>query len=524
MSRENPRAVKITEALTHFIALDDQPLSVVDNVGFRRLLSTLEPRYEIPSRPYITDVMVPKLFEDVKKKVRDQVNKASALSFTTDIWTSSVCPMSLLSLTAQWLDEEFIRHHVTLHAKSFRGSHTSQSIAGAFDSMLQTWNIPKTSVHAVLRDNARNMIKAMSDAELPSLPCPAHTLQLVVHEGLLSQRSVTDAVAVGRKIVGHFKHSALANSRLEDIQLEINQPAKRLQQDVQTRCNSTFYMIQSLIEQKRALGIYVSEYGLPDTLTGHQWILLEKVLSVLGPFEELTRKVSSSDAMAADVIPAVTVLHRFLTRETDEDHGVKAMKGTLAAAVRKRFTDVEANPLYSIATLLHPRYKNRFFSNATTAAHAKEVLKLELLRLPGELDKQEDHDLNEPPSRKPRTDQTTSSLDSIFDEIADEQASASVGTAAVGSSVQVETYLGEAVISREDKPLQYWVVNKVRFPTLARLAGRYLSAPCTSVDSERLFSSVSHIVSESRNRLTADHAEMILFIKKNLPLTFSKEA
>ena len=53
---------------------------------------------------------------------------------------------------------------------------------------------------------------------------------------------------------------------------------------------------------------------------------------------------SSSDVMAADVIPAVTVLHRFLTKETDEDHGIKVMKGTLAAAVRKRFTDVEENP------------------------------------------------------------------------------------------------------------------------------------------------------------------------------------
>ncbi len=138
------------------------------------------------------------------------------------------------------------------------------------------------------------------------------------------------------------------------------------------------------------------------------------------------------------------------------------------------------------------------------------------------MEEQEDHDLNEPPSRKPRTDQATSSLDSIFDEISHEQVSPSLGTAAVGSSVQVEMYLGEALISREDKPLQYWVVNKVRFPTLAKLAGRYLSAPCTSVDSERLFSTVSHIVNESRNRLTADHAEMILFIKKNLPLTYSK--
>ena len=53
------------------------------------------------------------------------------------------------------------------------------------------------SVHVVLHDNAKNMIKAMNDAGLPSLPCVAHTLQLAVDEGLLAQRSVADAVAVG---------------------------------------------------------------------------------------------------------------------------------------------------------------------------------------------------------------------------------------------------------------------------------------------------------------------------------------
>jgi len=352
MSRDNPRAQKITEGIAYFIALDDQPLSAVENAGFRHLLGILEPRYEIPSRHYITDAMLPKVFHEVKKHVSGLLCDVSAFSFTTDIWSSSVCPMSLLSLTAQWIDDDFTLRHATLQAKPFRGSHTSQAIAGAFDTMLQTWGIPKTSVHVVLRDNAKNMIKGMSDAGLPSLPCAAHTLQLVVNEGILSQRSVADALAIGRKIVGHFKHSPLAYSCLEDIQLEIGQPAKRLQQDVQTRWNSTFYMIQSLIEQKWALGIYVSEKELPDNLTAHQWALLEKIVTVLGPFEELTRKISSYDAMAADLIPAVTVLQRFLSRETDDDQGIKTMKGTLAAAVRRRFSDVEEQPLYSIATLL----------------------------------------------------------------------------------------------------------------------------------------------------------------------------
>ncbi|XP_073722443.1 zinc finger BED domain-containing protein 4-like [Misgurnus anguillicaudatus] len=480
MSRDNPRALKITEGIAYFIALDDQPLSVVENTGFRHLLGILEPRYEIPSRHYITDAMLPKVFNDVKKHVSGLLRDVSAFSFTTDIWSSSVCPTSLLSLTVQWLDDDFTLRQATLQAKPFRGSHTSQAIANALNGMLQTWCIPKTSVHVVLRDNAKNMIKGMNDAGLPSLPCAAHTLQLVVHEGLLSQKSVADALAIGRKIVGHFKHSPLAYSRLEDIQLEIGQPAKRLQQD---------------------------------------WALLEKMMTVLGPFEELTRKVSSSDAMAADVIPAVTVLQRFLSRETDDDHGIKTMKGTLAAAVKRRFSDVEEQPIYSIATLLDPRYKNRFFSNTDTAANAKEMLMRELLSSSGE---EEDHDLHEPPARKPRRDQASSSLDSIFDEIADEQALVLLNRAQVGSTAQLETYLGETTISREDKPLQYWAVNKMRFPTLAKMASRYLSAPCSSVDSERLFSSVSHIVNESRNRITADHAEMILFIEKNLPLILPK--
>ncbi|KAK0142029.1 Zinc finger BED domain-containing protein 4 [Merluccius polli] len=519
MSRDNPRALKITEGIAYFIALDDQPLSAVENIGFRHLLGILEPRYEISSRHYITDTMLPKVFDEVKKHVNDLLRDVSAFSFTTDIWSSSVCPMALLSLTVQWLDNEFTLRQATLQAKPFRGSHTSQAIAGAFDGMLQTWGIPKTSVHVVLRDNAKNMIKGMNDAGLPSLPCAAHTLQLVVHEGILSQRSVADALAIGRKIVGHFKHSPLAYSRLEDIQLQISQPAKRLQQDVQTRWNSTFYMIQSLMQQKRALGVFVSEYELPDNLTAPQWTLLEKTVTVLGSFEELTRKVSSSDATAADVIPAVTVLQRFLSRETDDDHGIKTMKGTLAAAVTRRFSDVEEQPFYSIATLLDPRYKNRFFSNTNTTGNAKEMLMLELL---GSSVEEEDHDLQEPPARKPCRDQASSSLDSIFDEIADEGASVLLNRAQLDSTAQLETYLGETTISREDKPLQYWAVNKVRFPTLAKMASRYLSAPCSSVDSERLFSSVSHIVNESRNRITADHAEMILFIKKNLPLILPK--
>ncbi|CAI5660663.1 unnamed protein product [Oreochromis niloticus] len=191
--------------------------------------------------------------------------------------------------------------------------------------------------------------------QVQALKIPTRQRVQRVYPCLLAQRSIADAIAVGQKIVGHFKHSALAYSRLEDIQGQLNQPIEGLQQDVQTRWNSTYYILQSLTEQKRVLGVYVSEHELPDYLTAHQWALMETTVAILAPFEELTKKVSSYDALASDVIPAVTVLVRLLNRETDEDHGVKTMKATLLAAVKKLFRDVETNPLYFISTILDPR-------------------------------------------------------------------------------------------------------------------------------------------------------------------------
>lgn len=267
--------------------------------------------------------------------------------------------MSLLSLTAHWLDVHFVPQSAMLNATNFRGSHTSDAIATALKEMLDKWQIPLSRVHVFLRDNASNMKRAMDIMGVRSLGCVAHSMQLVVNEGLLSQRSVSDAFASGRHIVGHFKHSPLAYSRLQDIQLEMNMEPKRLLQDVRTRWNSTYFMIESLLEQKRVLSAYAADHDLPTTLTANQWALLDKTKTCLEPFEEFTRKVSSATASAADVIPSVTVLKRVLSMETEADSGIKTMKKTLLEAIDKCFSTVEDEPLYALSTLLDPRYKDR---------------------------------------------------------------------------------------------------------------------------------------------------------------------
>ncbi len=61
LPRDGKKASAITEKIAQFIVLDDQPLSVVSNVGFKRLIEHLEPRYVIPSRHYIVNKTIPQM-------------------------------------------------------------------------------------------------------------------------------------------------------------------------------------------------------------------------------------------------------------------------------------------------------------------------------------------------------------------------------------------------------------------------------------------------------------------------------
>ena len=71
-------------------AVDCQPLSMVEDVGFKRVLQILEPHYKCPSRKYFTDTIVPKINTGMKKEVSKFIGGAKRISFTTDVWSSSV--------------------------------------------------------------------------------------------------------------------------------------------------------------------------------------------------------------------------------------------------------------------------------------------------------------------------------------------------------------------------------------------------------------------------------------------------
>ena len=94
-STNDARALAVSRKIGEMIARDSQPYSIVSDCGFTALLKVLEPRYNLPSRKYITDKVIPEIESDVRGVVKDQMKDVEWFSFTSDIWSTEVSNDSL---------------------------------------------------------------------------------------------------------------------------------------------------------------------------------------------------------------------------------------------------------------------------------------------------------------------------------------------------------------------------------------------------------------------------------------------
>ena len=114
---------------------------------------------------------------------------------------------------------------------------------------------------------------ALNDLEWSHLPCFAHTLQLAVNKGLYVD-SLNQLSSLVRKLVSHFKHSALATVALRKKQEQMNVPTHHLLQDAVTCWNSTFIMFQQLLEQMWV--IYADFYDEHASQSQHKHLYLKE--------------------------------------------------------------------------------------------------------------------------------------------------------------------------------------------------------------------------------------------------------
>ena len=79
-------------------------------------------------------------------------------------------------------------------------------------------------------------------------------------------------------------------------------------------------------------------------------------------------------------------------------------------------------------------------------------------------------------------------------------------------------YRNEPALTVDNDPLGWWRTRMQEYPTLVRLARKYLCVPATSTQAERVFSWMGWLLNKRRLNLSGESVTMQMFLKDNLEL------
>lgn len=87
------------------IAKDNMPFNIVEREGFKYLMKTIVPLYNIPGRKSITKYMEEK-YNYLSLVAKDRLNTVQHISLTSDLWTDVLNTVSYLGMTAHYEFED----------------------------------------------------------------------------------------------------------------------------------------------------------------------------------------------------------------------------------------------------------------------------------------------------------------------------------------------------------------------------------------------------------------------------------
>ena len=169
-------AEEITRRIAEMVARDLRPIIIVEGVGFKHLLSYVEPGYHVPSHTQVATVCR-RLYNVQKERLKEEIADCSHVALTTDIWTSSAVE-SYPTVTVHFIDKLWQMCTRVLFTKEMAERHTGRNIADRLTGMAEEWGIPHRSISAIVHDNAANAVLGVELTDWPHFSSVAHTLQL----------------------------------------------------------------------------------------------------------------------------------------------------------------------------------------------------------------------------------------------------------------------------------------------------------------------------------------------------------
>ncbi|XP_034229371.1 zinc finger BED domain-containing protein RICESLEEPER 1-like [Prunus dulcis] len=411
--------------------------------------------------------------------------------------------------------------------------HTGVALCEKIYRLLTDWGVEK-KLFSMTLDNASSndtfveLLKGqlnLKDALLMNgkffhIRCCAHILNLIVQDGL---KHIDDSVGKIRESIKYVRGSQGRKQKFLNCAAQVSLECKRgLRQDVPTRWNSTFLMIDSALYYQRAfLHLQLSDSNYKHSLSQDEWVKLEKLSKFLKVFYDVTCLFSGTKYPTANLyFPQVFVVEDTLRKaKVDSDSFMKSMATQMMEKFDKYWK--EYSLILAIAVILDPRYKIQFVEfcykrlygyNSEEMTKVRDMLfsLFDLYFWIYSSYESVSGTSSASNGARPHVDDMVSKecLDVMkeFDNFESEEFTTSA------QKTQLQLYLDEPKIDRKTKlnVLDFWKVNQFRYPELSILARDLLSILISTVASESAFSVGGRVLDQYRSALKPENVEALV--------------
>lgn len=506
----------IDKALVKMIVSDYQPLSMVDNIGFKEYTNILQPLYTPPSRKLLSTKLLPTEYNVIVSKLKGMLRTVLYVSVTTDMWTSD-SNKAYITVTCHFIFDDILYSPV-LATKELNDLHTGENIAASLKLIFDEWEI-NNKIVTVVSDNGANIKNAINQHLYKHHhPCVAHTLNLSVNEAINNNSELSQILQTCKTIVGHFKHSTSATEKLKMYQNQMGLPQLKVKQDVSTRWNSKLILMERLLQIKAPLSAAITSLPrAPNGLTAVEWELIEDCIPLLKPFESMTTELSGEKYPTLSmVIPLIRGLQFTLGNIKPKTNPGQLLKTALSNSISRRLGSLEGDKISSKSTFMDPRLKKMAFGLMENANKVQKWIEEELCTIISEnINEDTINNVTIPHDDTSIQDQTSLLWKHFDSKLAQVKTTA---TPSVMVTLMIRQYLEMPHLERTKNPLDFWKKYKLTFPELYKISLKYLCVPATSVPAERVFSKTGLITNDRRNRLSPKNLDYIIFLNSNLNL------
>ncbi|KAK9664897.1 hypothetical protein RND81_14G075600 [Saponaria officinalis] len=240
------------------IAKHNLPFQLVEYEASRNCFSYLNPDVKFFARNTIKSDII-RMYTREKDRLVDLLKATCGrVSLTSDCWTS-ITTDGYISLTAHFINKNWQLQKRVLNFSFLPPPHTGAAMSVKAITLLKEWGIENrafsltldnTSANDFMVDYLKPDLNLLGNGEYFHVRCCAHILNLIVQEGL---KELDEAVLKVRESVKYNKGSQLRKQRFFSSVKHVNLDfARGLRQDVPTRGNSTYHMLDSALYYRRA--------------------------------------------------------------------------------------------------------------------------------------------------------------------------------------------------------------------------------------------------------------------------------